>query len=199
PAKGGGGGQDDLENMIKKALDQQGMAKGMKRLVGDELFGGDFPVAAAPDGKRVAARKDGTICVWETATGKRLHELKPQAPAQIPAGAKRVLIGGLTQPALTFSADGKQLFVAGLDGVQAFDLTTGKSVAPPGKAGDLPGGASTVSPDGRYAALQEFEPQQQSGTLKVRDLQTGKDVAELKTDVGGARDLQFAPDGKTLA
>jgi WD40 repeat protein len=67
----------------------------------------------APDGKTLAsASADGTIFVWETATGKELRQFKGR-----PYGSSSIV----------FSPDGKTLAFSGEDmSVQFWDLSTGK-------------------------------------------------------------------------
>jgi RNA polymerase sigma factor (sigma-70 family) len=182
--------QEQIAKQLEKEMGKRGMAGGMLRLVEGGLSGGSFPVAVSPDGKYVAAHNRGTTYAWQTATGKRLLEHKAQG----------MFAGPLLNPSLTFSSDGKQLMVVTHGSVEAFDLATGKSAGQVGKTGPgnllAPGGI--VSPDGKYLVMEAFALQLQSSSLKVRDLKTGKELAELKVDIAGARELQFAPDGKTL-
>ena len=57
--------------------------------------------ALSSDGKIVAASRDGVVCWWETASGKKLHQLQ--------TGQK-----GLLQ--LAFSADARSLLTLGTGG-----------------------------------------------------------------------------------
>ena len=71
--------------------------------------------ALSADGRFVAASRDGVVCLWETASGKRLHQLQ--------TGQK-----GLLQ--LAFSADARSLLTLGTGGETnaVWDVATGKCV-----------------------------------------------------------------------
>jgi RNA polymerase sigma factor (sigma-70 family) len=171
---------------LEKELGKGGMGGWMLRLVEGALSVDGFPVDVSPDGKHVAAHKDGTTSVWETATGKRLLEHKAEGP----------VVGSLTSPGLTFSSDARRLLLVTGTSVEAIDLATGKLDKSGFETRFAPG--SIVSRDGKYLVTQAVAFPQQSSSLKIRDLKAGKDLAGLKVDLTGARELQFAPDGKTL-
>jgi RNA polymerase sigma factor (sigma-70 family) len=203
PPKGGPGDKALLDE-IEKALKDQNIAvdaKAIMRLFTDGALTQPFPVAVSADGSLVAAQKAGVIAVWETATGKRLHELRPKVIPQLD-GAMLMQIGALGAGGeLTFSPDNKELWVVTGDGVQTYDLATGKQgkLANTGGNTFIGGGSSVLSPDGKFLASEVLDLQQQSSVLRVRDLKAGKTVAEYKTNLGGFRGLGFSPDGKTLA
>jgi RNA polymerase sigma factor (sigma-70 family) len=192
PRKKGPAEDDDaLEKEINKAVENQGLAKGLAEALREMKR--EFQVALSRDGKYLAATKGSTVFVWEATSGKKVHELREQRP--------------LSVQSLTFSADGKSLFTAGPNqSVTVWDLATGKSVRQFGDQGQGNilitmggGGAAVVSPDGKYLAWPHFEPQNQSSSLKVKDLLTGKEVSEIKAPLGGVQGLTFSPDSKTLA
>jgi WD40 repeat protein len=147
-------------------------------------------VALAPDGKVLAALRDGTVFVWETSSGKELRRLRTSLPVTGP---------------LAFSADGQTLMLVGPEGaVEAWSVATGqktRGAAQPARLGgfiQLSGGHGALSPDGKLLARQHVDPQNATFTVQVRDLATGKDLWEVNagTPVFG---LCFTPDGKALA
>jgi WD40 repeat protein len=145
------------------------------------------PVAFAPDGKTVATGAgDGTIRVWDAATGGR-----------------RTTLGKHTLPvvALTFSPDGKALAsaggipnVVGSSGeVKLWDLASGRARFTL-NSHRTPVTCVAISADGRTLATGNAD-----GTVKLWDVVTGQylaTVAELTTRI---QSLAFSPDGKLLA
>ncbi len=129
--------------------------------------------ALSSDGKIVAASRGGVVCLWETASGKKLHQLQ--------TGQKSLV-------QLAFSADAKFLLTLGTSGqaIAVWDVATGKCVrSSEGKAG---GGLgindqnALVSPGWKYLA---FLTRNDAGNrlIHIRDLATGKELAQI--DVGG--------------
>lgn len=148
-----------------------------------------FAAALASDGRTVAATRGSKVIVWETATGKKLHELKSTQP-------------GLT--ALGFAADGRTLAALGIDrSLTLWETASGKVLKAPAPAdgpATLTNAASAaLSPDLKHLAVQNFDLGTQSFSLKIVEVATGRDVQEIQAPVGGAQVLAFSPDGKTLA
>lgn len=158
-----------------------------------------FPIALSKDGRTLASSNGERVLLWDVATGKRLREFKTGHP---------------TISTVQFANDGKTLATLGAEGViHIWDLETGKSLrrhgeapAPAGKGAPNPlapptraGLAAALSPDLNYLAAQEIDLASQSFNLKIIDMRTGKEVAEISAPVGGAQALVFSPDGKTLA
>jgi RNA polymerase sigma factor (sigma-70 family) len=153
-----------------------------------------FQVSLSPDGEVVAANRGGTILLWATATGEKLREWD--------TGQKVVAL-------LRFSADSKSVLSLGTDGSLAiWEVATGKGLkhlagGPVEKkeAGYKTDAAhlSAVSPGFKYLAWQHVDTTAQSSVVKILDLETGKELAPIKTQIGGAYVLAFSPDDKTLA
>jgi RNA polymerase sigma factor (sigma-70 family) len=144
--------------------------------------------ALSPDGRFVAASRDEALCWWETASGKRLHQLQ--------TGQNRL-------HQLTFSADARSLLTLGPGGetIAIWDVATGKCVRRiEGKAGG--GRVSTdqnalVSPGWKYLAYCTRPADHR--LIHIRDLATGKELAQITTSLsGGGQALCFSADDKTL-
>jgi RNA polymerase sigma factor (sigma-70 family) len=183
------------------AEDKPAMPAGMMSMSVDGMPQAAFPVAVSPDGQYVAALAGASVCVWDIATGKRLHTLKAPAPqAGQLKGAIPILQLGIQS--LGFSGDGKRL-LAPMPGnrILSWDVATGKSLGDAAADVVMSAGGSTsvISADGKYLAWTDFNLPQQSMNIRVKDLTTGKEVAEIKASPGDAKNLAFAPDGKTLA
>jgi RNA polymerase sigma factor (sigma-70 family) len=173
------------------------LGKGMARLMMDQPRA--FGVALSPDSRLLAATRGPNTYVWDVASGTLRHTFREEAADP--------LTGGVSD--LTFTADGKGLVTAdGRHGVTFWDLETGKPVrrvageaavnAAPGKPARV-GGSVALAPGGRYLAWEHHDVENQSSTLKVRDLTAGKEIGEARLPVAGAKALTFAPDGKTVA
>lgn len=134
-------------------------------------------LAVTQDGQRVAALGiDGTIKVWAVATGRVLLTLQYIAVESLSYG-------------LHFSPDGRWLAANGR-GCKVWDATTGRE-----HLAFLPGkivGQVSFSPDSKWMTLA-------NATVRIIELESGKELAELT----GHFDFVFAtavsPDGKFLA
>jgi RNA polymerase sigma factor (sigma-70 family) len=169
----------------------------------DDLARGS-QAALSADGKLVAASRGGVVCLWEAASGRKLHQLQ--------TGHKRII-------QLAFAADGKSLLTLGdqaqrrLDGRQAlavWDVATGSCLrrsqgqplsgpvyrenAPP----NLEDQTAIVSPGLKYLAYQRRD---ETGILRIHtlDLATGQALAQIERGgFGGMHALCFSADDKTL-
>jgi RNA polymerase sigma factor (sigma-70 family) len=182
---------DGLEDLLKPEPGKpaEGLPKMAQGIINDAAR--RYQVALSPDGKLVAASQGRTAYLWDTDTGKRLHELATGQP-------------GIWR--LAFAADGKALLTVGSNqSALAWDVASGKNTRQlRHKAGDgvmafAPGLATAVSPDWKYLAWQHIDTAGQGFSVKVMDLAAGKELPEIKAPPGGALSLTFSPDGKALA
>jgi WD40 repeat protein/serine/threonine protein kinase len=137
-------------------------------------------VAFSPDGRRLAsAGQDGTVRVWETATGRHLLTLK---------GHTGQVWG------VAFSPDGKHLASAGEDRTaKLWDAATGQNTLTfKGHTGAVLGVA--FRPDGRQLASASSD-----WTVKVWSVATGRQLRPLEGHTGPVRAVAFCQDGKQLA
>jgi WD40 repeat protein len=137
-------------------------------------------VTLHPDGKRLAAgSEDGTVWLWDTATGREVGVLRGQGP-------------GVRE--LTFPPDGRRLLVLQLDGaIRSWDLVRNEAAVVSRIPADLVFG-QVLSPDGRLVVGLEGR------AGRLWDVATGRKVADLpgpftKEQCAAA----FFPDGRRLA
>src|SRR5262249_41065467 len=131
----------------------------------------------------ISASSDGSIGVWDVATGKRLSHLAGKS-------------GGISKIAL--SPDDKTLASVHEEAVRIWDLTTGKErqrVAQDQDAGEC---RIAFSPDGKTLATGRSD-------LQLRDAATGQLIRRLDLTAAIGKDsydiasIAFSMDGKTLA
>jgi WD40 repeat protein len=138
-------------------------------------LGGGVALAFPADGKTlISACQDQTVLVWDTASSKRLRELKDCGYA----------------PSLSLTRDGRLLAVAGHSGthtLRLWETTTGTALhTRDGHAGVV--GGLAFSPDGKSLASVCVE-------VLIWDPATGKTRRQLP----GRGVVAYSPDGKILA
>jgi WD40 repeat protein len=136
-------------------------------------------LAYSPDGRLLAAGEpgQGRVSVWDAVMGKRLWALKN------PQGVQSV----------AFSRDGRRLACGGYEKkVRIWDMQTGRE-APPAWEAPRQAIALALSPADGLLAVGQF------GEVKLRDLETGKEVASLPCPFSRIYFLAYSQDGRRLA
>jgi RNA polymerase sigma factor (sigma-70 family) len=131
-----------------------------------------FVTAFSPDGK-VLATCDGNICLWDTATGRRLREIESRVVGNSPA---------------LFSPDGKLLVVTenGAN-IHVFDPATGKLLRR--LTGE--GRGCAFSPDGKRFITSSGK----GGAVRLWDTADWRPVALLRGHPDFVHSAAFTPDG----
>jgi WD40 repeat protein/serine/threonine protein kinase len=179
-------------------------------------------LAFGPDGAWFASSSDdGTLRVWETATGRQRSGFRVKSPwapclaasrdgtrlavatdgntaSILDAASGRVLhrCQGHTKVVrgLAFSPDASRLFTVSEDRtLKVWDAATGRELRTVPHPAGYPR-CVAVSPDGAWLALGGSE-----SPLMIRDAATGREVRTLSGHAGGVYALAFSPDGRRLA
>jgi RNA polymerase sigma factor (sigma-70 family) len=127
--------------------------------------------AKAPKAPEAAQELKSYICLWDTATGRVVRRW----------GAKGVFLSAALTP------DGHAVVTAAADGVTVWEVATGRERFRTNR-----GAVVSCSPDGRVLAAAG------GTTVRLLDLHTGKEFAQLKGHEAEVRTLAFTPDGKGL-
>src|ERR1035441_9179646 len=136
-------------------------------------------VAVAPDGSWLATGDNGTVRVWDVATGQQRSALSGHT-------------GWVN--AVAVAPDGSWLATSGDDDgtVEVWDVATGQQRA--ALTGHTRGvSAVAVAPDGSWLATGD------NGTVEVWDVATGQQRAALTGHPRGVSAVAVAPDGSWLA
>ena len=143
-----------------------------------------FSAAFSPDGKRLAVIGDnGTVVVWDPATGKELLRLPGSTtPGELVSGNRVV-----------YSPDGRLLAACDNNAVKLYDAASGTLVR------ELSGDQSEVlavaiSRDGRRIASGSLD-----GKVRIWDTASGSMLHLLEAHTDWIESLDFSPDGKWLA
>ena len=124
--------------------------------------------------------------------------------------SERVLrkLGGRAQEAtrVAFSPDGRWIASEGLVGIHIWESATGRQVYqltnPSRRFEDAVGVISLAfDPKSQYlaAGLQHIAPGNSESTIRVWDLNTGREIRTLEGHGGTAYSVAFSPDGTLLA
>jgi WD40 repeat protein len=172
-------------------------------------------VAMSADGRLVASGStDGTVKVWDAATGTERFTLKAYAVScvAVSADGKRIVSGSADGTARVWdagsgkilltleglkgrveavgiSADGRRI-VSGSEDVKTWDATTGQLIR---SKENIPGYGLAISADGRLIARGQARP-------VVWEAATGVELPSFKADAGkpvlAITSLAFTPDGQ---
>ncbi len=176
-------------------------------------------VAVSGDGGYIVSGSlDGTVRIWDAATGKELRKLRggpervysvavshdgQRIAAGLGDGAIRIwhLESGVEEAtlqghtdatlALAFDREDKRLVSGSYDGtMRLWDMTKKREMA---AVSDRPVYSLSLNPDGTQVALSTTD-----GTAKVWDMATAKELIVLRGHSGRVASVAYSPDGKRI-
>jgi len=147
-------------------------------------------LAFSPDGKSLAAGYgDNTLCLWNVASGKKLHEM----PGVRSITHRGFHDGGIQ--CVLFSRDGKQLAFARDNQLALLDVASGKEIMPlPAHRGSMH--RVFFSPDGKRLLTGSDEP---NGRILEWDTASGRLIRQIPGESASTDRVSFSPDRKILA
>jgi WD40 repeat protein len=212
-------GKSDLRGFEWHYLERLSRVQGLTLLGHEDVIAS---VSYSPDGRRLASASwDGTIKIWDAATGHVIRTLTGKSPifgvVFHPAGTQLVSAGSdrtvtlwdaatgqvirtfsghnRTIHELAFSLDGKLLASSSDDGtIKLWDVSAGSMIRTLADHRTNEGGQIAFSPDGKaLASGGGGEP-----TVRIWNLTTGQLARTDRDDVIPAANIAKGPDAKTL-
>ena len=166
----------------------------------------------SPSGSRIAsATNDGTVWIWEVASGRLITTLfvgepvtdenlpkseLPRSPESVKEHLRRLYPSGSRSlvSSLAFSPNDAQLAVASLDGiVTTWNASTGKRLRELRRFDQEHATSVLFSHDGERLFVGSS-----NGVTTMWDLRSGERIAEMRGHVGSVRALVLDPNGKRL-
>jgi WD40 repeat protein len=174
-----------------------------------------------PDGALLSGGRDDTVRLWDVAAGKERSKVAQpflSPPLAFTADGTQAFAEGLSGRITStadgkilrdrlsctnirsagFSADGTRLAVGSWQNFHCYELPSGKELAnwipEPGSGRCLEPSDVCLSPDGRLAAVADFQH-----TVTLRLAATGAVLREWPIGKAGARSVAFSADARLLA